>query len=68
MTAHNDAELKVGRSYKVPHGQELPFAGRWLHVQHIHKGGVDLIAAGGNLVRLGNGSASVLARTAEAVR
>lgn len=59
--------LKPGCFYKVPRGQELPFAGRWLKVETVHAGAVDLRAAGGNLVRLSNASARRLLEGAEHV-
>lgn len=64
----NDTGLKMGHFYKVPHGQELPYAGRWLKVVECHPGAIDLEAAGGGLVCIGNASALRLAQTAEAVR
>lgn len=67
-TTINNTGLKINHSYKVPHGQELPFAGRWLTVERIHAGAVDLRAAGGNSLRIGKGAADRLARTAEGVR
>lgn len=59
--------LKPGIFYKVPRGQDLPFAGRWLKVDAVHAGAVDLHAAGGNLVRLSNASARRLLEGAEHV-
>lgn len=60
--------IQIGKSYKVPRGFELPFAGRFLKATAQHKGGFDFIAAGGNLVRLGNASAQLLEANAETVR
>lgn len=66
--ATNSTGLKPGYFYKVPRGQELPFAGRWLKVERCHPGAVDLRAAGGNPVRLCSASARRLFEQSESVR
>lgn len=60
--------LKVGHFYKVPRGQELPFAGRWLCVEKVWPGCVDFCAAGGNLVRLSRAASERLAEHADGIR
>lgn len=64
----NTTPIKVNHFYKVPRGHELPFAGRWLKVTKIWPGAVDLVAAGGNHVRLGLASAECLALNTDATR
>lgn len=59
---------QVGHFYKVPHGQELPFAGRWLKCTKVWPGAVDFRAAGGNCVRLGRASAECLVKNATDTR
>lgn len=61
-------QVEIGKSYKVPHGFELPFAGRFLTATKVWPGAVDFTAAGGNLVRLGHVRAEILVQNAVAVR
>lgn len=68
MTTLNNTGLKLGHFYKVPHGQELPFAGRWLKVVGHHCGAINLRAAGGNFLSIGNATAERLAKSADGVR
>lgn len=58
----------VGTSYKVPRGQELPFAGRWLICSRILPGAVEFRTTTGKLVCLGRASAECLALTAESTK
>jgi hypothetical protein len=64
----NTSIIQVGKSYKVPHGFELPFAGRFLKVVAVHAGAVDFVAAGGNYISLGHSRSAILAQNAEVVR
>lgn len=59
---------QVGTTYKVPHGQELPFAGRWLTCTRILPGAVEFTTSTGKLVCLGRASAACLHTTADATR
>lgn len=58
----------VGTSYKVPFGEELPFAGRWLTCTRILPGAVEFKTSTGKLVCLGRASAECLSLTADATR
>lgn len=60
--------VKVGHSYKVPRGFELPFAGRWLTCTKVWPGAVDFDAAGGHQLRMGRASAELLAKNADGER
>lgn len=65
---NNQASIQIGKSYKVPHGFELPFAGRFLKAVAVHAGAIDFVAAGGNYISLGFGKSELLAQNAESVR
>lgn len=67
-TTANNTGIIIGRFYKVPHGFELPFAGRWLKAVGHTVGAINFRAAGGNFLSLGNASAEILAVNAADVR
>jgi len=60
----NNTGIQHKHYYKVPFGQELPFAGRFLKAIGHSAGCVHFVAANGKLVRLYNPAAEILARTA----
>ena len=64
----NNTGIELGKFYKVPHGQELPFAGRFLKAIGHNAGGINFRAANGKLVTLWNASAERLAKNAATVR
>lgn len=67
-TTANNTGIIIGRFYKVPHGFELPFAGRWLKAIGHNPGVINFRAAGGNFLSMGNDSASLLAKNADDMR
>lgn len=60
----NNTGIALKKFYKVPHGQELPFAGRYLKAVGHNVGAIHFRNAAGNFVTLGNAAAERLAKNA----
>lgn len=61
----NNTGIIVKHFYKVPFGQELPFAGRYLKATGHLPGAIYFVTANGKTVSLPNSAAERLAKTTE---